>query len=471
MKISPVVLCGGSGTRLWPLSRKAYPKQFLSVTGDGQSLLQKTILRYGALGGAPILVCNEENRFLVGEQAAQAKVVPQHIVLEPVGKNTAPAICAVALMLNETAPDTVMFVMPSDQLLEVSDSLNKAIECAAEAAAQGKLVTFGIVPSFPATGYGYIQSVGQVAGEARAYPVLRFVEKPDEATAQGFLNEGGYLWNSGMFMFTAATFLEELKRHAPDILEAVERAVKQGKSDLDFFRLDGEAFKACRSDSIDYAIMERTDRAVVVPLDVSWSDVGSWDAVWDVKDKDAQGNAVQGDVVVLDSANNLLVAESRMVAAVGVDDLVIVETADAVMVTKRGNSQDVKKLVEALQASNRSEPSTHRKVFRPWGAYDSVEFGERFQVKRITVNPGAKLSLQMHHHRAEHWIVVSGTAKIRNGNEEYLLAENQSTYIPLGVVHSLENPGKVPLELIEVQSGGYLGEDDIVRLEDRYGRA
>ncbi len=464
----PVVLCGGSGSRLWPLSRETYPKQFLSLT-EKDSLLQATLKRAAGLPGCQdaFLVSNEVHRFLVAEQALQAGITTAEIILEPLARNTAPAICAAALRIHARDPDALMLVMPSDQIIRGQGALEAAVAVAAEAARGGNLVTFGIKPAFPATGYGYIKAAASAQGCAR---VARFVEKPDAARAQAFLDAGDYYWNSGMFMFSAGVFLAEMALHAPAMLAAVTSAVASGRGDLDFFRLDKAAFASSPADSIDYAIMEHTDRAVVVPLDLVWSDVGSWDAVWDVSERDTQGNATWGDVIAVDSSNCLLHSGSRMVATVGVSDLVVVETADAILVTSRERCQDVKKLVEQLRGDLRNEPLHHQKVFRPWGAYDSVENGERFQVKRITVKPGARLSLQMHHHRAEHWIVVSGTAKVRNGEQEILLTENESTYIPIGKVHSLENPGKIPLELIEVQSGAYLGEDDIVRFEDIYGR-
>jgi mannose-1-phosphate guanylyltransferase/mannose-6-phosphate isomerase len=447
-----------------------HPKQFLSLT-EKDSLLQATLKRAASLPGCrqPFLVSNEGHRFLVAEQARAADVPAAEIILEPLARNTAPAICAAALRIFARDEDALMLVMPSDQIIRGQAALEKAVAVAAEAARAGKLATFGIKPGFAATGYGYIKALPEDSGLAVAR-VERFVEKPDATRAQGFLDQGGYYWNSGIFLFSAAVFLDEMARHAPAMLAAVQSAVDEGRADLDFFRLGKDAFGSCPADSIDYAIMEHTERAVVVPLDLVWSDVGSWDAVWDVCDKDGQGNATWGDAVLLDSENCLVHSGSRMVATVGVKDLVVVETADAVLVTTRQQSQGVKKLVEQLRADLRQEPMHHRLVFRPWGSFDSVESGDRFQVKRITVKPGARLSLQMHHHRAEHWIVVSGTAKIRNGDEEYLLTENESTYIPIGKLHSLENPGRIPLELIEVQSGPYLGEDDIVRFEDLYGR-
>ncbi|WP_411834206.1 mannose-1-phosphate guanylyltransferase/mannose-6-phosphate isomerase [Pseudoxanthomonas mexicana] len=464
--LQPVLLSGGSGTRLWPLSREAYPKQFLPLAGD-DTMVQETWLRVAPLSArAPIVVANEEHRFLVAEQLRQIGAPALAIVLEPVGRNTAPAIAAAALQAMAGGEDPLLLVLPSDHVVRDAAGFRRAVQEASAAAQAGALVTFGVVPSAPETGFGYIQSTTtQGLGK-----VQRFVEKPDAATAQGYLAAGGYYWNSGMFLFRASRYLEELERHRADIVAAVRKAFEAARRDGDFVRLDREAFAACPSDSIDYAVMEKTGDAMVLPVDIGWSDVGSWSALWDVAERDADGNAHHGDVIAIDSRNSYAYAQ-RLVALVGVDDMVVVETDDAVLVARKDRVQEVKQVVARLKDGQRSQAVLHRKVYRPWGAYDSIDMGERFQVKRITVKPGAALSLQMHHHRAEHWIVVSGTAKVIRGEETLLLSENQSTYIPLGVTHRLENPGKVPLELIEVQSGSYLGEDDIVRFEDVYGRS
>ena len=467
----PVVLSGGSGTRLWPLSRAGYPKQFLPLTHE-DSLFQLTLKRCLGLpdAGAPLLVCNDEHRFLAAEQAKEAGFDLSGIILEPLARNTAPAIALAALhAAQKLGADPLLLVLPSDHVFADPAAFRAAVAQAIPAAQAGRLVTFGIVPDRPETGYGYIRA-GSASPEA-GFAVDRFVEKPDLATAESYLKAGGYFWNSGMFLFKASAYLEELSRFCPSMLACCEEALAKAREDLDFCRVDKEAFSRSPADSIDYAMMEKTDRAVVVPMDAGWSDVGAWPAVWQVVDRDAAGNAARGDVLVEDSRNSFVHAEHRLVSILGVDDLVVVETADAVMVTHKDKAQDVKRLVDRLQKAGRSEATQHRQVYRPWGSYDSVDEGHRFKVKRITVKPGEKLSLQMHHHRAEHWIVVSGTARVRAGETEQLVAENQSVYIPIGVVHSLENPGKVNLELIEVQTGAYLGEDDIVRFEDRYGRA
>ncbi|GAB2503864.1 mannose-1-phosphate guanylyltransferase/mannose-6-phosphate isomerase [Pseudoxanthomonas sangjuensis] len=464
-KLQPVLLSGGSGTRLWPLSREAYPKQFLPLAGD-DTMVQATWLRVAPIAGAaPIVVANEDHRFLVGEQLREIGAPTPAIVLEPVGRNTAPAIAAAALQAAAGGEDPLLLVLPSDHVVRDAEGFRKAVLAASEAADAGALVTFGIVPDAPETGFGYIQAE---AGDG-IRKVLRFVEKPGAATAQSYLDAGGYYWNSGMFLFRASRYLEELQRFRPDILEATKKAFDAARRDGDFVRLDREAFAASPSDSIDYAVMEKTQHAKVLPVDIGWNDVGSWSALWQVSEQDGNGNAHHGDVIAVDSRNSYAYAQ-RLVALVGVDNLVVVETDDAVLVAAKDQVQEVKQVVARLKGDRRSQAVLHRKVYRPWGAYDSIDMGERFQVKRITVKPGAALSLQMHHHRAEHWIVVSGTAKVTRGDETLLLSENQSTYIPLGVTHRLENPGKVPLELIEVQSGSYLGEDDIVRFEDVYGR-
>jgi mannose-1-phosphate guanylyltransferase/mannose-6-phosphate isomerase len=470
--LTPVILSGGAGTRLWPLSRELYPKQLLALTGE-RTMLQQTALRLAGLAAAaPVVVCNEAHRFLVAEQLRQLRVDTRAVVLEPFGRNTAPAIALAALaalkMSAEQGDDPELLVLPADHVIRDVPAFQKAVRVALAAAQRGKLVTFGIVPSAPETGYGYIQR-GQVGAEG-VYGITRFVEKPLLERAQEFLRSGDYLWNSGMFMFKAGRYLQELERFAPQIARVCRAAFDSAKSDLDFMRIDPKTFEQCPSDSIDYAVMEKTSDAVVVPLDAGWSDVGSWSALHEASDADSHGNVSRGDVISEDSSGCYLYAESRLVATVGLIDHVVVETKDAVLVAPKDRVQDVKKLVTRLKEANRYEHSLHREVFRPWGSYDSVENGERFQVKRLKVKPGATLSLQMHHHRAEHWIVVSGTARITRGEEVFLLEENQSTYIPIGVKHRIENPGMIALHIIEVQSGSYLGEDDIVRFDDRYGR-
>ncbi|MFO1320237.1 MAG: mannose-1-phosphate guanylyltransferase/mannose-6-phosphate isomerase [Burkholderiales bacterium] len=471
MKIHPVILCGGSGTRLWPLSRSAYPKQFLRLASE-HSLLQDTWLRLASLAdvAAPTVVCNEEHRFLVAEQMRALGTTPARLILEPVGRNTAPAVAAAALSLLRDDPDALMLVLPSDHVIKDTASFHRAIRLAAAAATNDLLTTFGIIPDAPETGYGYINRGATVPRLESTFAIGRFVEKPDAVTAQKLVASGEYYWNSGMFLLKASAFIEELRTHAPAVLGAVTTALAGAKTDMDFCRLEPEAFSASPSISIDYAVMEKTRRGAVIPVDMGWSDVGSWDALWEIQDKTPDGNVLDGDVIASDTSDTFVKAEHRMVAALGVQDLVIVETADAVLVAGRHAAQDVKILVDRLKADNRTEHAFHRKVYRPWGAYEGIDAGERYQVKRLTVNPGQKLSLQLHHHRAEHWIVVSGTAKVTRGTEEILLTENQSTYIPLGEKHRLENPGIVPLQLIEVQSGSYLGEDDIVRFADDYNR-
>jgi mannose-1-phosphate guanylyltransferase/mannose-6-phosphate isomerase len=464
--IVPVILSGGSGTRLWPLSREAYPKQFLPLVGN-YTMLQATWKRVASIAGAaPIVVANQEHRFMAAEQLRECKVVPQALILEPVGRNTAPAIAIAALQALAAGDDALLLVLPSDHVVRDEAAFHAAVRQAAAAAEAGKLVTFGIVPTAPETGYGYIKAA---AGEG-VRPVDRFVEKPDLATAQQYVASGEYYWNSGMFLFKASRYLKELESVQPAILAACRKALDNAARDNDFIRLDAAAFAASPNDSIDYAVMEKTADAAVVPLDAGWNDVGSWSALWEVSDKDADGNACHGDVMALDCKNSYAYG-SRLIAMVGLQDVVVVETDDAIFVGHKDRVQDVKEIVGRIKKDGRSEAAAHRKVYRPWGAYDSIDNGARFQVKRITVKPGATLSLQMHHHRAEHWIVVSGTAEVTRGDEVILLSENQSTYIPLGVTHRLKNPGKLPLELIEVQSGSYLGEDDIVRFEDQYGRA
>jgi len=464
--IQPVILSGGSGTRLWPLSREAYPKQFLPLAGE-LTMLQATWGRVAPIAArGPLVIANEEHRFVAAEQLSQVDANPAAIILEPVGRNTAPAIAVAALEATRDGGDALLLVLPSDHVIANEAAFREAVQQAASAADAGQLVTFGIVPTGPETGYGYIKAA--VGDGARA--VERFVEKPDLATATSYVASGQYYWNSGMFLFKATRYLQELERFQPGMLAACRDAWGKARRDADFTRLDKAAFAAVPSDSIDYAVMEKTADAVVVPLDAGWNDVGSWTALRDVSQQDGDGNAHQGDVIAIDCRNTFAYSE-RLVALVGLDDVVVVETDDAVLVGKGDRMQEVKAVVARLKAEGRSEATWHRKVYRPWGAYDSIDNGARFQVKRITVKPGGTLSLQMHHHRAEHWIVVSGTAEVTRGDEVILLGENQSTYIPLGVTHRLRNPGRLPLELIEVQSGSYLGEDDIVRFEDTYGRS
>jgi mannose-1-phosphate guanylyltransferase/mannose-6-phosphate isomerase len=446
-----------------------HPKQFLTLNGD-QSLFQATLSRLAGIQDGPltpIVVSNEDHRFLVAEQCRALGINPQAILLEPIGRNTAPAIAAAVVKALASGRDELLLVLPADHVFDDLDALHKAFEAGAPAARDGRIVTFGIVPNKAETGYGYIR-VAEKSDEIQA--VQEFVEKPDLATAEQYLADGRYYWNSGMFLFQASSMLAQLEEHAPQVLDAVQAALRNAKEDLDFTRLDTMAFATAENISIDYAVMERSNQVSVVPLDAGWNDVGSWSAVWEIAEKDAQGNASRGDVMLEATRNAYVHAEHRMVSVLGLDDVIVVETADAVMVAAKDKAQDVKLLVDRIKQSARTEATNHRKVYRPWGAYDSIDHGPRYQVKRITVAPGQKLSVQMHHHRAEHWIVVTGTAKVSIGDKQILLTENQSTYIPVGVVHALENPGKIPLEMIEVQSGGYLGEDDIVRFEDRYGR-
>ena len=507
-------MSGGSGSRLWPQSRSLYPKQFLPLVNE-QTMFQNTVSRLEGLAdmAAPLVIANEDHRFLVAEQFRQMGKDAAAIILEPVGRNTAPAVALAALKafsLNHKGPvnvpdstgtstipggrtehkeEPVLLVLAADHVIKDEAAFHRAVKAALPAALDGKLVTFGIVPDHAETGYGYIKSVnhkgpvnvpdntgtpaipGSRTKAQGIFCVDEFVEKPDRETAEKYLASGDYYWNSGMFMFKASRYLEELKAFRPDILAACEKAMEVEHPDLDFVRLNEEAFAGCPEDSIDYAVMEKTSDAVVVPLDAGWSDVGSWSSLWDISGKDQQGNATQGDVILHDTRNTYVRSEKKLIATVGVDNLVITESDDAILVSRKDRVQDVKKVVDSLKAEGRPEARLHRKVYRPWGAYDSIDHGVRFQVKHITVKPGAQLSLQKHYHRAEHWIVVRGTALVTNGDREILLSENESTYIPVGEVHRLENPGKVDLELIEVQSGSYLGEDDIVRLEDTYGRS
>ena len=469
--ILPVILSGGSGTRLWPLSRESHPKQFLPLLGD-RSLLQMTWLRLRGLAGmgAPLVVANEEHRFLVAEQLRQVDAEPAALILEPVGRNTAPAIAVAALRAMADGADPVLLVLPSDHVIADEAGFRAAILQVLPAAEAGELVTFGIVPTAPETGYGYIRAAAGAGHAGGVRVVQRFVEKPDAGTAAQYLASGEYFWNSGMFAFRASRYLEELQRTRPQMVAAARESLDKATVDADFLRLDKAAFSASPSDSIDYAVMESTGRAAVLPIDVGWNDVGSWSALWSVVDQDGAGNAHRGDVIARDCRNTLAMSDKRLVALIGLDDVVVVDTDDALLVARRDRVQEVKEIVSTLKQAKRPQATWHRKVYRPWGSYDGIDSGERFQVKRIIVKPGASLSLQMHHHRAEHWIVVKGTARVTCGEKVFLLAENESTYIPLGSKHRLENPGKQPLELIEVQSGSYLGEDDIVRFEDVYGR-
>ena len=465
----PVILSGGAGTRLWPLSRELYPKQLLRLVAE-RTMLQETVARTEGLPGLarPIVVCNENHRFMVAEQLRELGTAPQAIVLEPQGRNTAPAAAIAALLVSGGADaDPVLLVLPADHVITDVPAFQAAVAVGRVAAESGSLVTFGVVPDRAETGYGYIR---RDAGPGPAFSVAKFVEKPDSATARGYVESGEYYWNSGMFMFRASAYLAELGRYAPAMLAACRAALAAAGRDLDFLRLPAQEFASCPSDSIDYAVMEKTDRAVVVPLAAGWSDVGSWAALADALPRDAEGNVTAGDVLTEDSSGCYLHSTSRLVAAVGLRDHVVVETKDAVLVAPCDRVQDVKELVAELKARGRYETSLHREVYRPWGSYDSIDSGDRFQVKRLIVNPGATLSLQLHHHRAEHWVVVTGTAKVTRGDEVFTLSENESTYIPIGARHRIENPGKIPLHIIEVQSGTYLGEDDIVRFEDRYGR-
>ncbi|MFZ5657620.1 MAG: mannose-1-phosphate guanylyltransferase/mannose-6-phosphate isomerase [Pseudomonadota bacterium] len=470
--LHPVVLSGGSGTRLWPLSRQNQPKQFLALMGD-HSLYQETVLRASRLPDAapPVTVCAGDHRFMVGEQLQAVGIASGGILLEPAARNTAPAIALAALHLVARDPDGLMLVLPADHLIEDEAAFRQAVGHAVGLAADGWLVTFGIRPDYAETGYGYILG-GAPLRDGAGFAVERFVEKPDRPTAESYLAHGGYSWNSGMFLFRASRYIEELERHAPAIAQAARQAYGDARRDLDFVRIDAAGFAASPSDSIDYAVMEKTDRAAVVPVSCGWSDIGSWSALWSVAERDADDNRIDGDVIAVDSRRNLVrAADRRMIATLGVEDLVIVDTPDATLVARKERVQDVKVLVDRLKAAGRTEHLVHRKVYRPWGSYDSLAVGPRFQVKRIVVNPGAALSLQRHAHRAEHWVVVSGVAEVTCGERVYEVAENESTFIPRGVVHRLRNRGKTPVELIEVQSGGYLGEDDIERLEDVYGRS
>ncbi len=467
----PVILSGGSGSRLWPLSRKQYPKQFLALTGV-DTLFQQTIKRLAFDGmQAPVLVCNKEHRFIVNDQLKAQKLASQALILEPFGRNTAPAVAIAALQLVAQGRDELLLILPADHVLEDQKAFQRALALATLAAERGEMVLFGIPALRPETGYGYIKSGADKILPDGVTRVQEFVEKPNEARAQQFVESGDYYWNSGMFLFRASRYLEELQRHEPDIYDTCLLALERSSLDGDTINIDAPTFACCPDNSIDYAVMEKTTRACVVPLTAGWNDVGSWSSIWDVHEKDADGNVTKGDVVVHDSRNCLVHGNGKLVSVIGLDDIVVVETKDAMMIAHRDHVQDVKKVVNTLDSQGRSETQNHCQVFRPWGSYDSVDMGGRFQVKHITVNPGATLSLQMHHHRAEHWIVVSGTAEVTCDDRVFLLTENQSTYIPMTSVHRLSNPGKIPLEIIEVQSGSYLGEDDIERLDDVYGRS
>jgi mannose-1-phosphate guanylyltransferase/mannose-6-phosphate isomerase len=470
MKLYPVILSGGSGSRLWPLSREHYPKPLLPLTSE-RSLLQETAVRLDGLPevGDAVYVCNEEHRFLVAEQVAALGRTPETIILEPEGRNTAPALTLAALYLSRVTPDSQMVVMPADHVITDREAFLEAVRKGSEPAGAGCLVTFGVVPDAPETGYGYIKRDAGLEG-TQAFSVARFVEKPDLETATRYVGEGDYYWNSGIFLMTTKRWLEEIGRFRPDILDACSAAMERGTGDSDFYRVYRAAFLNCPADSIDYAVMEKTSNAVVVPFSAGWSDVGSWSALWNVCPRNADDNVIQGDVIADDTRNSLLFAQHRCLAAVGIDNLIVVETADAVLVANKERAQDVKNIVKLLKARKREECKVHRCVYRPWGSFEGIDSGPRFQVKRLTVKPGASLSLQMHHHRAEHWVVVKGTARVTCGENVFNLHENESTYIPIGERHRLENPGNIPLEIIEIQSGSYLGEDDIVRFEDVYDR-
>ena len=467
--ITPVILAGGSGSRLWPLSRTQYPKQFLSFDSN-ETMLQATFSRLKDLEYlSSIVICNEDHRFIVAEQLRFLDKIPD-IILESVGRNTAPAVALAAchaLSLNESS-DPTLLVLAADHVIKDSKKFNNAIQKALPLAAEGKLVTFGIVPNKPETGYGYIKRGIDLSNNC--FSVDEFKEKPDLQTAELYIESGEYYWNSGMFMFKASSYLTELKKHSPEILDYCAQAIKNKSRDLDFIRVDSDIFEKCPNNSIDYAIMEKTKNSALVPLDAGWNDIGSWSALWDIANKDDNGNVEYGDTLLHNSTNNFVYSSDRLITMEGIDNTIVVETKDALLIINKDKAQNVRNLVTALNQQGRSETHTHREVYRPWGKYDSIDKGYRYQVKRITVDPGEKLSVQLHHHRAEHWIVVCGTAKVVNGEETQILTENESAYIPIGTIHSLENPGKIPLEIIEVQSGSYLGEDDIVRLSDEYGR-
>nr|AAY23731.1 ManC [Escherichia coli] len=466
--IIPIIMAGGSGTRLWPLSRSLYPKQFLSLINEN-SLLQETLKRLDGLNCLPpVIVSNNEHRFIVAEQLRQFGVDDFQIILEPVGRNTAPAVALAALKSLELHGDHHMLVLAADHAIQDIEAFHAAVLAAEQESVDNKLVTFGIVPTKPETGYGYIKKGEQVKNSV--FKVNSFVEKPDLETAKNYLEQKCYLWNSGMFMFKASVYLDELKKFRPDILAACKESLSSASTDLDLIRLNSDVFAECPDESIDYAVMEKTQDCVVIPLDADWSDIGSWTSLWEISEKDEHENVSHGDVINYNSRNNYIYSEGSLISTVGVNNLIIVQTKDALLVAQQDNVQDIKKIVEILKKQKRSEHVSHREVYRPWGRYDSVERGDRYQVKRITVKPGECLSTQMHHHRAEHWVVVAGTAKVTCGERTFFVTENESTFIPIGTVHTLENPGKIPLEVIEIQSGVYLGDDDIVRLSDKYGR-
>ena len=470
----PLILCGGSGSRLWPLSRESYPKQYLNLIDDSsKTLLQQTLERLGGITNKedPILICNEDHRFIVAEQLRSMNVKPNKIILEPFARNTAPAIAIAALKAIENDYDPILFVLASDHLIKDNEQFIRSIAAAKNYAEKGNLVTFGIIPTSPEVGYGYIESIEPLEIDSIvASPISKFIEKPDIEKAKKLFSDQRFTWNSGMFLFRASIFLKELEKYSPQVIKSCKKALKENLLDMDFQRLDKEAFKDCPNISIDYAVMEKTKLGVVLPLNVGWSDVGSWKSVWEVSRKDENGNVLIGDVITKDLKNCYVRSENKLVVCLGIENLLIVETNDAILIADKNNDQDVKKIVNKLIEDNRSEGKAHRKVYRPWGHYTSVVEGSRWQVKRLEVNPGASLSLQMHHHRAEHWIVVKGTAKVEINDENLILGENQSVYIPLGSKHRLINPGRIPLVLIEVQSGAYLREDDIVRFDDIYGR-
>ncbi|MFL9786810.1 mannose-1-phosphate guanylyltransferase/mannose-6-phosphate isomerase [Vibrio cyclitrophicus] len=463
--ILPIILAGGSGSRLWPMSRAQLPKQFLSLVSN-TTMLQDTVHRLRSIPHKPCMfICNEEHRFMLAEQLRQADMPHSGILLEPVGRNTAPAIALAAIQACENGDDPLLLVLAADHVIANPSEFSRCIARAVPLAEKGRLVTFGIVPTSPETGYGYIKQGASIDGYG--FAVDAFVEKPDLDAANRYLTSGNYLWNSGMFLFRASRFLEELSKHQPKILSQCQAALDKAKLDLDFIRLDSEAFKACPDDSIDYAVMEKTDSAAVVSLDAGWSDVGSWSALWEVSNKDESGNSLRGDVFTDQTKGSYVIAQDRLVATVGVENLVVVETKDAVLVAHMDKVQDVKNIVNSLKAQNRSEYLQHREIYRPWGEHEHVTEGERYHVKKVTVKPGGRTATQIHHHRTEHWIVVSGTAKVRNGEETFIVCENESTFIPVGAPHSFENPGILPLELIEVRTGAYLEEDDIIRVDDK----
>lgn len=468
--IIPVILSGGSGTRLWPLSRALRPKQLLSMVSN-YTMIQDTVTRLTGITDLadPVIVCNEEHRFTIAEQMREMDINPSAIILEPFGRNTAPAVAISAIQSQKIDKDPVLLVLPADHVIGNNKAFHLAVDAGYQAALDNQLVTFGIVPKTPETGYGYIKS-GNKQTTDNIFKVEKFVEKPDAETARAYLEEGGYYWNSGMFMFKASTYLQELEKYNQKMYSCSKQSLESAKIDMDFIRLDRSAFELCPSDSIDYAVMENTALAAVIPVDMDWNDIGSWSALWEVGKSDENGNVIHGDIILEDTKNSYVHSDSRLVTTVGLKDHIVVETADAVLVAHRDKSQDVKEVVAKLKAANRDEATIHNKAYRPWGAYECIDHDSGFQVKRITVNPGASLSLQLHHHRAEHWVVVKGTAQVTCGEKVFLMTENESTYIPLGEKHRLENTGKIPLELIEVQTGSYLGEDDIVRFDDVYGR-